>query len=76
MTDRTKDDFLCGMMAALGHIYEFGQETIAEEVVKAAGTAGLLRVAKANDDIFLPDLRKTVNTLRSRRRTASTSQMQ
>ena len=67
MTHQIKDDFLCGVMAALGHIYEVGQETIAEEIVSAAGAAGLLRVANANDDIYLPNLRKTVNELRRRR---------
>ena len=64
MTHQIKDDFLCGVMAALGQIYECGQETIAEELVKATGAVDLLRVARANDDIYLPNLRKTARELK------------
>ena len=58
------DDFSCGVMVALGFIYDADQETLAGEIVSAIGASELLKVAKANDDIFLPNLRKTVNSLR------------
>lgn len=63
-----KDEFLCGVLSALGCVYDLGQETVAEDIVKAVGASGLLRVAKVNEDIFLPDLRKTINFLTSQRR--------
>ena len=60
--------FMCGVLAALGVVYDYDEETVAEDIVKAVGASGLLRVARANEDIFLPNLRKTINETRRLRR--------
>ncbi len=62
-----KDEFLCGVLAALGFVYDAGEETTAEAIVSATGPYALLRVAKENEDIFLPNVRKTIYFLRGRR---------
>jgi hypothetical protein len=66
------DDFYCGVMAALGVIYQAGEETLAEEIVAAVGASSLLRVAKREDDVWLPDLKATVRFL-ARRKTLRAS---
>jgi hypothetical protein len=63
MTYQSKDEFLCGVLIALGFVYEEGQATLAERIVAATGPYALLRVAKKNEDISLPNLRKTIRDL-------------
>ena len=66
---RIQDDhFLLGVLVSLQHIYLFDEETIAEELVRAVGAAGLLRVAKRENDLSLTNLRHTVRTVRARLR--------
>jgi len=60
---KNKDDFFCGVLAALGVVYSADEETTAEEIVRMAGGYSLLRVAKKNQDCYLPNLRKTVRTI-------------
>ncbi len=61
------DEFLCGVLAALGCVYDADEETLAEEIVYETGASALFRVAKVNEDYFLPNLRKTIKFLRERK---------
>ena len=61
-----KDWFLCGVLAALGCVYAADGETLAEEIVRAVGATSLLRVARKNEDVYLPNLRHTTRMLRER----------
>lgn len=62
---RYNDEFINGVLIALGCIYQHDAETLAEEIVTLIGASSLLRVAKANDDVYLPNLRKTIRFLKS-----------
>jgi hypothetical protein len=63
---KARDDaFLLGVLVALGCVYAADEETTAQEIVSAVGAASLVRVAKAEDDPYLPNLRKTIRFLRS-----------
>ena len=64
---RWEAGFYSGVLAALAIVYAAGEETTAEEIVRAVGSARLLSVAKQEDDMCLKDLRKTVRFLSSRR---------
>lgn len=64
---RGKDQFLCGVLAALGCVYAADEETIAEEIVNTIGASALLRVARANEDCFLPNLRETIRFLKKQK---------
>jgi hypothetical protein len=55
--------FLCGVLLALGHVYSVDDETVAEAIVSDVGKYALLRVAKKNEDCYLPNLRKTIRFL-------------
>ena len=59
------DAFLLGVLVALGCVYAAGDEVCAEEIVWTVGATSLLRVAKAEEDPCLRDLRKTIRFLRS-----------
>ena len=59
------DHFFLGVLVALGCVYAQDAEVCAEEIVWTVGAASLLRVAKAEDDMCLPDLLKTIRFLRS-----------
>jgi hypothetical protein len=61
-------DFYMGILVSLAVIYAAGAETVAEELVREVGPKELLAIAKAEDDIALPDLRKTIRFLASRER--------
>jgi len=60
------DSFLSGVLVALGCAYHAGHETLAEEIVQTCGAEDLLRVAKREADIYLPELRCTVAFLKRR----------
>lgn len=66
---RTRDDFYCGVMAALAIVFDAGEETLAEEIVRSVGTLNLLRVAKREDDPWLKNLRATARELKRREST-------
>lgn len=57
------DWFLLGVLCALGHLYAHGEDTLAEEIIYATGKYALLRVAKKNEDLYLPNLRKSIRYL-------------
>jgi hypothetical protein len=65
-TNRDKNEWLLGVLIALGCVYEAGAETIAEDIIKLVGPVGLLRVAKKEQDLYLPNLRKTIRFLKGR----------
>jgi hypothetical protein len=69
MNRQQKEAFMCGILAALGFIYAADEETTAEEIVSASGPYALLRVARKNEDCYLPNLRKTIRFLRESRLT-------
>ncbi len=61
------DAVLSGVLIALGVVYTNENDptaTLAQEIVGTVGAAGLLRVAKKEEDCYLPQLRKTVRSLR------------
>lgn len=60
--------FHSGVMAALAVVYQADQETLAEEIVGLCDEAELLKVARAEDDPWLPNLRRTVRVLRHSRK--------
>ncbi len=68
MTAKTanKDEFICGVLSTLGFVYAAGEETIAEEIVSSSHPYTLLRVARREEDIYLPNLRKTIRFLKQR----------
>lgn len=68
VTVRNDADFHMGVLVSLAVIYANGQEVVAEELVNAVGPKELLRLAKKENDIALPALRKTVSFFRSRER--------
>ncbi len=55
-----RDARLSGVLIALAVVYAHDQETIADEIITAMGSADLLRVAIAEEDYILPKLRKTI----------------
>lgn len=66
-TKRERDDLLCGgALIAISCLR--GEDTYIEEIVSTMGPAAMLRVAKKNDDMVLPDVRKAVRDIRSRER--------
>jgi hypothetical protein len=57
------DAFWSGYLAAMGVVYNFERDattTLLKELVINGDSKALLRVAKKNEDCFLPMLRKTV----------------
>ena len=65
---RYNDEFINGILVALGVVYIHDAETLAEEIITLVGASALLRVAKDNDDVYLPNLRKTVRFLKERQK--------
>lgn len=59
------DAVLSGVLIALGCVYLFGAEGAAEEIVGTVGADELLRVAKAEEDCYLPQLENTISFLRT-----------
>lgn len=62
------NDFYSGVLAALGVVYLQDAETLAEEIVGTVGAKELLRVAKRNEDPWLPNLKATIRFLKDRDR--------
>lgn len=62
------DQFYSGVLVALGCVYFADEETLAEEIVGTVGEKELLRVAVAEEDCYLPNLKRTIAFLKSRRR--------
>ena len=60
MSRTETDAFFGGVLVTLAIVYEFDEETVAEEIVRRIGPSSLLRVAKVNEEPCLPRLRKTV----------------
>ena len=65
---KENDAFLSVVLAALGCVYCADAQVLAEDIVMTVGTAGLLRVAKREEDISLSDLRRTIRELKRRER--------
>jgi len=63
-----RDLRLSGVLIALGIIYYSDAESLAEEIVGTVGATDLLRVAIAENDTYLPNLRKTIQFLKPSRR--------
>lgn len=55
-----RDLRLSGVLIALAFVWQAGAETLAEEIVGDVGAKDLLRVAKNEQDCYLPQLRKTI----------------
>lgn len=53
-----KDDFYMGVLAALDIVLLHDQGVIAREIIQNVGPRDLMRVAKADEYAFLPQLRK------------------
>jgi len=61
------DAFSAGVLAALGVVYDAGEDSLAEEIVYACGARETLRVAKAQGDPYLPSIKRTVKELSRRK---------
>lgn len=61
-----KDAVYSGVLIALANVYEADVETLAEEIVGTVGASELVRVATAEEDYILPQLKKTIAFLKSR----------
>lgn len=59
-----KDARLSGVLIALGCVYACDAEGAAEEIVGTVGAKDLLRVAIAEEDCYLPQLRNTIAFLK------------
>ena len=65
-----EDAIFSGVLIALGIVFNCDPDptaTLAQEIVGTVGSANLLRVAKQEDDCYLPQLRATVRSLRPAR---------
>ncbi len=60
------DARLSGVLIALSHIYGADEEALAEEIIRAVGERELLKVAIAEEDYCLPQVRRTIRFLRAR----------
>jgi len=70
MSARKGDDVFSGVLIALGIVYSMDSDptaTLAQEIVGACSPRDLLRVAKAENDCYLPLLRRTVRSLEKRK---------
>ena len=65
---RCPDEFYSGGLLALGYVWMYGKESVAETIVRDVGPYALLRVAKKSEDIYLSKLRRTVREVARVRR--------
>lgn len=62
------EGFSAGVNAALAVVYDSGEDTLAEEIVRNCGSTNLWGVARRNEDPWVPKIRATIREIQRKRR--------
>ena len=69
MNKQETESFYCGVLVALGCVCMAGEDSLAEEIIKTVGSPyRLLRIARENEDPWLPELRQSIRYLQEQKK--------